>query len=208
LFVRDVMTPTVVTVTPDSSLLETALKMTETGYENLVVAEAREPSGVISIKDIGLYRMNHPGAEFASVKVKDLPARNTITCRPDDIIEEAAFLLQKHDLDALPVVEDNGKLSGIVTTSDVLRAFIILLGLRARSTRITLMVPDRVGMLADICQVVRNAGISIASLATFQPAGQDMLNVVVRVKTTDASQVVKKLTDAGYRVIHESHVWE
>jgi acetoin utilization protein AcuB len=203
------MTPNVTTVSPEDTLERSAELMNESGYEALVVVEGRVPQGIVSMRDIALFGLKHPSAPLGQALVKDVIAATPVTCGQDDIIEEAAFKLHKFDLDAVPVIEPStGRLVGVVSTSDVLRAFIVLLGLRSRSTRITLLVPDRVGMLADICQVVRSCGMSIASLATFQPAAQDFLTVVLRVKTPEAARLTRRLNDAGYKVIHESHVWE
>jgi acetoin utilization protein AcuB len=50
-----------------------------------------------------------------------------LTISPDIVIEEATQLLLKHQIGGLPVV-DNGKLVGILTTSDILQAFLDMVG--------------------------------------------------------------------------------
>ena len=151
MFVKDVMTPVVVTVTADDSLLRAADLMVESGHDALIVVNGRRPMGIVAMRDIAVHRLGHQQISLESIVVRDiLTAGDPITVAQDDIIEEAAFRLHRHDLDALPVVDqETGRLVGIISTSDVLRSFIYLLGLRSRSVRITLLVPDRVGMLAD-----------------------------------------------------------
>jgi len=209
MFVRDVMTPVVTTVSPDDTLLRAAEVMRDSGFESLVAARDRIPAGVVSLRQIALHRLSNPSVLLEQSYVREVLQESPITTGADEVIEAAAFKLYRNDLDALPVVNPRtGRLEGIVTTSDVLRAFIFMLGLRSRSTRITLEVPDIVGMLADVCQIVRSCGISIASLATFTPAGQDVAEVVLRVKTPETDQLVRRLNNAGFKVVHVSRVWE
>ncbi len=209
MFVRDVMTPVVTTVSPDDTLLRAAEVMRDSGFESLVVVRDRIPAGVVSLRQIALHRLANPSVMLEQSYVREVLQESPVTTGADEVIEAAAFKLYRNDLDALPVVNPKtGRLEGIVTTSDVLRAFIFMLGLRSRSTRITLQVPDIVGMLADVCQIVRSCGISIASLATFTPAGQDVTEVVLRVKTPETDQLVRRLNNAGFKVVHVSHVSE
>ncbi|MDP2856619.1 MAG: CBS domain-containing protein [Bacillota bacterium] len=209
MFVRDVMTPVVTTVSRDDTLFRAAEIMRDTGYESLVAVKEHFPLGVVSLRQIALFRLANPAVTLEQAYVREILQESPVTTGVDEVIEAAAFKLYRNDLDALPVVHDEtGKLAGIVTTSDVLRAFIFMLGLRSRSTRITVEVPDIVGMLADVCQIVRSCGISIASLATFTPAGQDVAEVVLRVKTPETTQLVRRLNNAGFKVGHVSHVWE
>jgi acetoin utilization protein AcuB len=59
-------------------------------------------------------------------KVGDIMQTEVLNVTEDTPIEEAAGLLLKHKINSLPVISRNGKLTGIITTSDILRAFIWL----------------------------------------------------------------------------------
>jgi acetoin utilization protein AcuB len=134
-------------------------------------------------------------------------ATNVETVTEDEIIEMAAYHMYFHDLDALPVVDKDGNLVAIVTQNDVFRTLVSLMGLRAKGTRITLEVPDHVGILADITGMVRDLGISIASMSTNVPPGADNGLVILRVKTGEVGELVKKLGQK-YRIVHVSQAWE
>jgi CBS domain-containing protein len=58
--------------------------------------------------------------ELFMLKAKDIMTKDIITVRPDDTIEDLARLLVKHDISGVPVVDDNGRLKGIVTENDLI----------------------------------------------------------------------------------------
>ena len=209
MFVRDVMTPIVQSVSTSDCLADALRVMADSGFESLVVTEQRVPLGIVSLKQAALFFLQNPAASPEKLCVREVFTATSITVEPDDVIEEAAYKLERHDLDALPVVSpESGRLAGVISPSDVLRAFVYLLGLRSRSSRITLRVNDRVGALADICQIVKRSGLSIASLATFRAENQDEVVVVLRVRSTDVGALLSTLNAAGYKVVHEACVWE
>lgn len=53
--------------------------------------------------------------------IKDIMTTNVITVREDETVEKCANLLMTHDLSALPVLNDLGKIVGIVTEGDLIR---------------------------------------------------------------------------------------
>jgi acetoin utilization protein AcuB len=63
------------------------------------------------------------------ILIEDVMSNNVVTRSPDDSVEEAAVLMRRERIGAVPVVE-HGRLVGILTRSDLLDAFVI----RERST--------------------------------------------------------------------------
>jgi acetoin utilization protein AcuB len=208
MFVHKNMTPGITTLEPDTSAAD-ALEMLRKGdYEGLPVVENRELLGVITQHDILVALSNNPHETYlADTPVRELMTENVQTIGEDDIVEEAAYIMREHDYSLLPVVNNEGEYVGVISQSDVYEVFIEMLGLRKPGTRITLFVEDKVGVLADIAAVIKQNGISIASVATQSAEQGQMARVVVRLKTIDAHQVVEGLRAAGYRVEHVSQVW-
>jgi CBS-domain-containing membrane protein len=54
------------------------------------------------------------------LKAKDIMTKDVITVRPDATIDDLARLLVKHDISGVPVVDDKGRLRGIVTENDLI----------------------------------------------------------------------------------------
>lgn len=53
--------------------------------------------------------------------IKDIMTKDVITVREDDSVEKCANLLSTHDLSGLPVINNKGKVTGIVTEGDLIR---------------------------------------------------------------------------------------
>jgi acetoin utilization protein AcuB len=141
-------------------------------------------------------------ALLAKMPVKDVMTRDVYSVPPDATIEEAALLMRERQVGALPVLQGK-KLVGIITETNIMDAFLELMGLRRAGSRITLEVEDKVGVLADVAGVVRDFGVNILSCATYIPR-DGVGGVVVRLATDDPAPVVGELERHGYRVVHST----
>jgi len=208
MFVRSRMSKKCVCVSPTDSLAKAYAAIREKGFEGLPVAKDGKVIGVITMWDIlqRLAETDQPQTYLSKTLVAEVMTKQPITIREDDIIEEAALLMHKHDISLLPVINEHNDVVGILTESDFLRIFVEALGLERKGTRISLMVSDKVGELARLTEVVREKGFSIISLVTFEP-GRMHADVVLRVAGDDPKPVVDALVEAGFRVTHVSQVW-
>jgi magnesium transporter len=84
----------------------------ETVYVAYVVDAAHKLLGVVSLRDILLARTRQT--------VGDLMEPDPVTVRVDADREEAATLIARYDLIALPVVDETGRMVGIVTQDDAM----------------------------------------------------------------------------------------
>jgi acetoin utilization protein AcuB len=114
--IGDIMTAKVVTIAPKESA-ETAWQQMQTEeIRHLVVTDGGQIIGVISDRDLG-------GAEAVQARsgktVTELMTREPVTTTPHATVREVANLLRGHTIGCLPVV-DEGRLVGIVSTTDVL----------------------------------------------------------------------------------------
>lgn len=207
MFVRDIMTRNPVSIHPDATLRELLNLMTDKTFEAIPVRSNGKVTGIVTDWDLITNQRAGQEGYLDTVKVRDIMTANVKTVTENEIIEMAAYHMYFHDLDALPVVDDSGNLVAIVTQNDVFRTLVSLMGLRAKGTRITLEVPDRVGVLADVTATVKDLGISIASLSTLVPQGAPNARIILRVRTGDVSGLVKALS-AKYKVVHVSQAWE
>ncbi|MCL4425184.1 MAG: CBS domain-containing protein [Firmicutes bacterium] len=206
MFVRDRMTPNPPVVSKAMPLLEVFRLMREGNYEDLPVVEGDQIVGLITLWNIsGALCFDTVAAGKRVVADAILPV--VVTVYEDDVIEEAAFKMQKFKLSTLPVVNREDTLVGLIDDSDLFGVFVDMLGLKAPGTRVTLEAEDKVGVLAGIAEIVRSTGVNIASVATFD-AGPGQRTIVLRLKTIEAKGVVDSLWQAGYRVTHVTQVWE
>lgn len=52
------------------------------------------------------------------MKVKEFMTKNVITCKESQLVEEGAFIMSQEGFSVMPVVDENNKLTGIITESD------------------------------------------------------------------------------------------
>jgi acetoin utilization protein AcuB len=78
------------------------------------------------------------------------------------------------------------------------------LGIKEESGRLVVLVKDRIGVLADVCTLLKDANISIVSMITL-PLHQypDIHELVMRVTSADRDSAVECLVKSGYKVITE-----
>jgi len=133
--------------------------------------------------------------------VANVMTRNVVTATPDMHIERAALIIHDKKFGALPVVKDD-RLVGIITVTDLMQVVLTALGLSDNTKRLSLLAVDRIGLLAEVCSYMAQAGINISSVL-FVPlvTHPDVWQVILRVNTDVYDKAVSILTEAGYKVI-------
>lgn len=120
LLVRDFMSTNVKTVRTDATVKEAVSKMNKFRIGSIIVMEGKRPVGIITERDI-LERIVEPCMEPTAIKAKEIMSSPVISASPDINIEDAARLMATKKIKKLAVIE-NGKLVGIVTSMDLMRA--------------------------------------------------------------------------------------
>ncbi|AMM53391.1 CBS domain-containing protein [Pyrococcus kukulkanii] len=119
--VRDVYKPAPV-VKPNDDLSHAAKLMLETDLRSLPVGESKaEIMGVIS--DMALLE-RVVAEEFGKRKVEEFMTKDVITLSPDDTVAKALATMRDHGISRIPVVDEEGKLEGLVTLHDLIIRFI------------------------------------------------------------------------------------
>ncbi|MFE9647583.1 CBS domain-containing protein [Streptomyces sp. NPDC006365] len=116
-FVREVMTPGVVAVRPDASLVEAAQLMRAQDIGDVLVAGDRSLLGVLTDRDIAL-RAVADGVDPLTVSAQAVCTPNPVVIGPDDAVSAAVELMREHAIRRLPVVED-GHPVGMVSLGDL-----------------------------------------------------------------------------------------
>ncbi|QIN82525.1 CBS domain-containing protein [Rubrobacter tropicus] len=204
--VKDSMAREVVTLSPGETAGEALGLCRERHIRHLPVLEDGRLVGVVSDRDLrsATPAFGDPAraAALAEILVRDVMARDVITARPDDPIDEAANTMREKGINCLPVLEED-ELVGIVTSSDVMEALVYLVGAHEPGSRMEVVVPDRPGTLAGVAGLIGELGINIVSVVTGpQQAGSPPSRVAVfRVDTINPAEATDVLERAGYRVL-------
>ncbi len=108
-----------VTAGPQSSIREAAGRMTDAGVSSLLIVEADRLLGLVTDRD--LRRRCIVEGRDPSEPVRTIMSEELVTVEPDALAFEASLLFSRHNIHHLPVVDAEGHLGGILSTSDLLR---------------------------------------------------------------------------------------
>jgi acetoin utilization protein AcuB len=128
---------------------------------------------------------------LSKIKMRDIMTADVITVTEDTTLEEAARIMADNKIGGLPVVRDD-KLVGIITETDLFKIFLELFGAREEAIRLTMLVPERKGTLAQIAGKIAEMGGNFVALGTIM--GEDPTNRLLTIKVTDVE--LEQLTSA------------
>ena len=193
------MTRDPITVTNKTPIDEALKVMRDKKIRRLpVVDEKGKLVGIVAEKDI-LYASPSPATSLSiheihylvsKLTVAEIMTRNVFTVTDDTPLEEAARVMADNRIGALPVLHD-GALVGIITETDIFKAFLELLGAREPGVRITMKVPEGQGMLPLCTETISKLGGRVLALVTW--GGDEPGDRIVTIRVSGVDQ--KKLTD-------------
>ncbi len=210
MFVVDRMTKNPMTATPDTKVDEAVNLMKTRDFRRLPIVEDGKLVGFISDRDLmrvapspattlSKYEIN---SLLAKIKVKDIMQKNVISVNADATIEEAALLMYKNRIGGMPVISSVGAVVGVITETDIFKAFVDVMGLPEGRIRLTLEVSDNIGVVKNIATIFSDAGISIDSLVTCKESN-GKYQIIIRSDIKDVDDIKIKLEKQGYNVIHK-----
>lgn len=117
---------------------------------------------------------------FSKIQVSEVMTTEVITVSEDTPIETAAWMMTDHKIGGLPVVRGK-EVVGMITETDIFKMFLELLGARKPGVRLSVLVPDVPGELAELSQAIYQAGGNIISLGTFQGDSPSSAHLTIKV---------------------------
>lgn len=203
--IEDIMRTNLVTINPDTTIGEALLLLRINRIRHLPVLEKEQLTGIVSDRDLRdampSRLITHDDDETILHKpVSDIMKRHVITAHPLDFIEDAAVQIYENKIGSLPVVEGT-RLVGMITESDLFNSLIELFGVNKPSSHIEVEVEDRVGMLAEVSQIFREAQVNVNSVIVYPGKKAGTKKLVFRVQTIDPRGILQTLADRGYAVV-------
>lgn len=128
---RDIAFKKVITVAPEDSITTAAGLMRDKSVGCVVVIEEGKPVGIITDRDIAV-RVVAEGLNSDDTTVGDVMTQNVITANEDERAAELLELIQKYGIRRIPIVDAEGKLTGIITLDDLLQIVGINVGVNVQ----------------------------------------------------------------------------
>ncbi len=190
------MTRDPVTVNEEDLLIQARLKMQKGGFRRLPVIRNGELIGIITDRDL----REHAGY-LDRTPAKAAMSEKLYTVTPATTVEAAAQLMLERKIGGLPVVEKN-RLVGIITTSDVLQAFLEVMGaVEETSTRIDFLMAGEAAGLAEASRIVAREGGEVLSVGTYRKKWAETPVCYLRLRSGDADAIAKGLREKGFEVL-------
>lgn len=201
LLVRDLMTRELVTLGLEASVAEALQLCRERRIRHVPIVENEELVGIVSDRDL---REASPAADdpnreeaIQDLRVGDIMNQEVVTVHPQDPTGYAAKEMYERKLDALPVIDEQD-LIGIVTSTDVMRALVMLTGVHESGSQVEVQASNKSGVLADVAEIIRDLDVDIVSALSAPEKRAGNRTMVFRLTAEDPSTVVQSLQMAGY----------
>ena len=213
MLVKDWMSRDPITITDDTSMMKAIHLMKQNRFRRLPVLQEGRLVGIVSDRDLKeaspskattldvheLYYL------LAELQVKDIMSRDPVTVSPEDTVEHAAQIMLENTISGLPVVTDQGDVVGILTQSDVFRAFMHITGILQGGVQFALRLEDRPGLIKEVVDLLRSRGARFVSLLTSYTSAQEgYRDIYLRVKnlSPEAIEAAEKELNIPHEVLY------
>jgi acetoin utilization protein AcuB len=205
------MTRKVITVDSETPVIEAQELMADNKIRHLPVVDLNQQLvGIVTDRDIrSALPYNYlkdtcseeQREQFCVLPVKDIMTKDPIAISPTYTIQDALLLIQNSKVGALPVIDDNRRLKGIISVRDLLRAFINVLGIGEPGTLLCILVEEKVGQLKRIVDAVTEENISFGSVLVARYWDTNKRAVFTYLLTQNVARVKKKLQNMGFTLL-------
>ncbi|MFZ0929605.1 MAG: CBS domain-containing protein [Syntrophobacteraceae bacterium] len=211
MFIDKSMTRDVVTVSPETKILAAQTLMAQNRIRHLpVVAQDDILVGIVTDRDIRSAMPSTVLSEaekateergMAAMEVKDIMTANPVTVSPTQTLEDALLMMQKLKVGAFPVVGPEGKLKGIISVRDLMRAFVNVLGLEEPGALLGIVVENKLGQMKKIVDAISELGVPFGSILVSRVWEEGKRAVFPYLLTSNISKVKNHLRERGFTLL-------
>ncbi|GAU09661.1 CBS and ACT domain-containing protein [Desulfoplanes formicivorans] len=198
MLISEWMTRDVITVTPETSMMKASKILKEKNIRRLpVVDDNGKMVGIVTDRDIKeaspskattldvheLYYL------LSEIKIKDIMTKNPFCVNEKGTVEKAAVVMREKKVEGLPVVDDDEKVVGIITETDIFNVMIDITGVYHGALQMGFKLPNTPGSLKEILSDLRASKARIISILTsYEQGGPDTRHVYIRIADMDKSE--------------------
>ena len=208
MFVRDFMTADPLSIGPKTTYPEAIALMREKKIRRLPVMEKGKLVGIVVEKDL-LSSQPSPATTLSihemyslleRLKVEQFMTSPVVTATVNCPMEAAASIMIDRKIGCLPVMDDK-KLVGIITETDIFKAFVSVLGGFVEGVRLTIELPDRPGQLAKIAEDIAAANGNIIAVTTTNLNADATSEVTIKETGADVESLKKRLAERDIKIV-------
>ena len=189
MLVGERMSKPVITITPDMQITEAINLFKKEHIRRAPVIKNGKLVGIVtegnllnastsSTTTLSIWELNYL---LAKIKVANVMTKNVMTVSEDTPIEQAARIMADNKIGGLPVMRDS-YVVGIITETDLFKLFLELMGAREMGVRVTALVTDKPGGLAELSAEIAAQKGNFVSFGVF--TGEDSSNRTVTFKVS------------------------
>jgi acetoin utilization protein AcuB len=193
--IKDWMVKKVVTINRDNLSAEALALMKKHAIRHIPVVDGDQLIGLVTENDLRQVMLS---SLLDAIKVEQIMIKNPVTVGPKDSLEEAARLIYRFKIGGLPVV-DQGRLVGILTTPDILAAFIQFMGVLQASSRLEIKLAERPQAFEEASGVIQHQGGEIISVG-MMGRGRKKTHIF-RLKRCPLKPIVQALEKKGHQIL-------
>ncbi|MFN3334199.1 MAG: CBS domain-containing protein, partial [Caldilinea sp.] len=120
--------------------------------------------------------------------------------------EDAASLMVNHKIGGLPVVDDAGVIVGVITETDIFKAFVEMLGGGQPGLRLTVQVPPGAGTLARLSGKITELGGLILSVGSMSRETDNERELIIKVTGVTKEALIPAIEALGDHVVDAREV--
>lgn len=210
MLVGEVMTKSLITIKKTDSLTTAHNLLVKNTIRHLPVVSGSKLIGIITESDIrGAFIKKGKGPKAKKVinidsdkmKVEDYMTQKLMVVNPDTCIEDAALLIYRNKIGALPVMKDE-KLVGLISIMDILGLFVDMMGIIHSSSRIDVVMSKTSKNFDAVSNIFHKHNVNIISVG-MAPYPKDAKKQIYyfRIDLCETKTLVKEIEKAGFKVL-------
>lgn len=210
MFVSETMATDLITVASDTKLSEARVLMQENSVRHLpVIDDQGKLLGIVTDRDM---RDAQPSSLLSKVEyeriyakvmshtVAEIMTKDPITISVYFTLQDTLIIMGKKKVGALPVVDEEGYLKGIMSTRDLLSAFVNIMGIGEPGTLLCILVKEQPGQLKKIVDIATEEKISLGSVLVAKCWDKEKRAIFPYLLTNNVVAVKEKLLAEGFEL--------
>jgi acetoin utilization protein AcuB len=177
------MSKNVISVQANDSVIKAQLLLKDHNINRLPVMEKGMLVGIVTDRDLRILPSE-------TLRVKNVMTKSPVTVPWNYTVGEAAEILLQHNISGVPVVDEDGRVTGIITKSDLFKVLVPLTGIGKRGLQFALYVADLPGAIKEITDLIRDYGGRLMStLTSHEDVQKGYLEVYIRMYGMDRDRL-------------------